>query len=132
MRTLLDTPHYALQLDDDRRLVVFRRKPQRLTADEIDAAFAPAVSVDTIDRQRWHLLIDSRDGPMNNDEAFEKKMQLVVQKLVTGYRRRAILVKTAVGVLQVSRTSRAVDDPTVAEPGIFRDEPEAIAWLLAP
>jgi len=129
MRVVLDNPHITLLVDDERRLIVYRRKATKLTIPELDGMFADVARAQgRFDRASWHLLIDTREAPMNNTPEFEAAMNRAIGDMTAGWRRRAVVVKTAVGVLQVNRQSRT--NPGADTPNIFRDE--AIAWLLAP
>ena len=133
MRTIHDVEHVFLAIDDVRRIVVFRRKATRLHADDVAGVFAAiAAQGSTIDRSAYGLLIDSRAAPFNNDDAFEAAMRGYIAAHTAGFRRRAVLVRTAVGVLQVARTSRALEEHGGPPQAVFRDEAEALAYLSAP
>ena len=58
-----------------------------------------------VDRAHYGLLVDSRDAPMRGDDSFGPVLAKM-QELVRTFPRAALLVKTAVGKLQVSRTAR--------------------------
>jgi len=93
---------------------------------EIVAAFAEASrAVARLDRARLGLLIDLRLSPGNNDPEFETAMAPQRAQLTSGFAAVAVLVQTPTGALQISRINR--QDGT--EPGVFTDEPQAIAWL---
>lgn len=77
-----------------------------------------------VDRSKTGLLIDMRLAPLRNDETIERVTQSF-QDVVRGFRRAAVLVRTATGLLQAGRTAR--EGATDARP--FLDEGEALAYL---
>jgi hypothetical protein len=76
--------------------------------------------------ERLALVIDVRDAPPRNDEAFEKEVTRAVTPLLMRFRAYAFLVKTAAGSLQVRRLSTSSGAPTNA---IFTDERAARNFL---
>lgn len=131
MRTVHEGSAFFVQRDDLLQVVVVRRRSGRLEVDEVPAAFhAFADVLAGIPRGDWSVMLDMRDAPLRNDEDFERAMGQQLMVLMSGFRRRALLVKTAVGALQVNRAARSVwgnDDDT--QPSIFRDEAEAMHFL---
>ena len=130
MVPLLRTAHFTFAHDGARRLVCLARTAHRLEVDEIDGAFAgmlPALTAAGLDPARLRLLVDVRDGPARNDPAFEAKMNVHMQALVGRFEKCAVLVRSAVGVLQVKRLVRPYDD--AIEGSVFRDEAERAPLL---
>ena len=123
MRTVHEGDAFSVKRDDLLQIVVVCRRAGRL---EVDLTTA----LRDVNRGDWGLLVDMRDAPMRNDEVYERTMGHELARLMTGFRRRAVLVKTAIGALQSNRASRAVwgEDPDTA-PTIFRDEEEALLHL---
>ena len=72
---------------------------------------------------------DLRDGPMRSDPEFENRSRTQQLRTLAGFARVAVLVRTAVGKLQVSRARRESGHSTE---GIFHDEAEALAYLARP
>ncbi len=108
-------------------------KATKMGIADIPKLFADVSAVGAhIDRPRYGLLIDTRAAPMNNHDDFEGAMRAHIAAHTAGYRRRAVLVATAAGVLQVSRTGRDLANDGGVAPTIFRDEAEAMAFLSAP
>jgi hypothetical protein len=127
------TPHATLTIDEHRRWVEFRRSTVRLRGDEVAAAFAPIVrALEAIDRRKYVLLVDARDGPLNNDPDFETAMLPIMTAINRDFRRRAVIVRTAAGKLQASRADRTIqrNDGLIAA-AIFDDETEARAFLTS-
>lgn len=72
------------------------------------------------------LLLDLRDAPPRNDEAFESMVERVRDRVFARFDRVAVLVRTAVGKLQVQRMNKGQSHAT-----IFDDEDRAFEYLLA-
>ena len=71
------------------------------------------------------ILLDLRKGPPGrNDEAFEETSARWRKTLGELFERRAILVKSAAGKLQITRLTRGVDNLLVTQ-----DEDEAARFL---
>jgi len=71
------------------------------------------------------VLVDLRHGPPGrNDEAFEETSARWRKTLGELFERRAILVKSAAGKLQITRLTRGVDNLLVTQ-----DEDEAARFL---
>ncbi len=87
-------------------------------------------ALDRLDAARdYRILMDLRDGPARNDQAFEDIIDQY-RKLSWGrFAKRAILVKTAAGALQIRRLEATHLSKTVA---VFVDEGEALAFLRTP
>lgn len=77
------------------------------------------------DRSRYRLLVDLRDGPLRTDRTFEERFEKFRAEMLRGYARTAILVRSAVGKLQVQRHARA--DATPLQ--VFDDEKAALEFL---
>ena len=118
----------TLERHDDKKLLVYRRSEVPFPSnDEMSAAFAAlGDSLKGVHLEDWRLLLDTRLGPMRNDEAFEKAMKPYRTGFTARFARTATLVKTAVGKLQIARLAREEH----REPHAFDDEAEAIAYLV--
>ena len=131
MRTVHEGDAFSVKRDDLLQIVVVCRRAGRREVDELGPAFlAFTTALRDVNRGDWGLHGDMRDAPMRNDEVYERTMGHELARLMTGFRRRAVLVKTAIGALQSNRAARAVwgEDPDTA-PTIFRDEEEALLHL---
>jgi hypothetical protein len=126
---LLATRHFAIDLDRARRLIRATRSGVPFESiEEIDLEVARLGAA--LDRMHgeWRLLVDLRAVPLRNDPAFEMAIQRLRRRLLAGAARAALLVRTAVGALQVTRHVR--EDHGDAE--VFDDEARALAYLTAP
>jgi len=131
MRTVHEGDTFLMQRDDLLQVIVLRRLAGRLEVESIADAFAAlSPGLTNISRGDWGVLVDMRDAPMRNEPEFERAMGNEMARLLAGFRRRAVLVKTAVGALQLHRASRSIwgDDPD-SQPEVFRDESEAMQHL---
>ena len=71
------------------------------------------------------MLIDVRDAPMLSSDALEVEAVKVIDSMASDFERAALLVRTAVGALQVRRIART--NPVRFE--LFEDEAVALAYL---
>jgi hypothetical protein len=129
-RTLYSGPYAEIVADDSTRIVTFRRTAVPLPVKQpIDPFFVQLEEVmkDKLgDRMHWRLMIDVREAPSRNDPQYEEAFKRHRPRIFGGFERRAVLVKSAVGLLQVNRLARAAG----IEENTFHDETEARAWLL--
>jgi hypothetical protein len=72
------------------------------------------------------LLVDVREAPPRNDPAFEREVTKVIGAIISKFAGHAVLVKTAVGVLQVQRLERARQADAAA---VFQNEADAFKYL---
>jgi len=119
-----------LELDERRRIVRYTRSSKPFaTIDEASATFrAIGVASAHIDRSRYGLLSDVREAHGRNDPAFEKAISQHRNDLFAGFAKRATLVRTVAGALQVQRINREMQSPDVH---VFHDEAEALAYLTS-
>jgi len=117
-----------LELDEPGRIVRYTRSSKPFaTVDEASAAFrAVGTASAHIDRSRYGLLSDVREAHGRNDPAFEKAIAQHRNDLFAGFAKRATLVRTVAGALQVQRINREMHSPEVR---VFHYEAEAIAYL---
>lgn len=109
-------------LDRAAGLVVYRRSamPYR-DVEQARASFAAlSVAAARLKVQELSLLIDVREVTGRNDPEFEELLVQVRARLFAPFRKRAVLVRTAVGALQLARLGGA---------RTFHDEAEALAYL---
>lgn len=79
-----------------------------------------------LDRAHLKLLADMRDGPLTHDPEIERSIAEHRKRIIAGFSKVAILVRTAAGGLQVSRHARE-DNLRIA---VFQTEENARAYLL--
>lgn len=128
MSVLVDNEHFHIERDERLRRVTLRRTDSKFALADVDAVFAPvAAALAGVDGD--DLLLDMRRAPPRPEDGFEAAMNKHLAPLMVRFRRRAVLVRSAVGVLQVSRVSKrmgSTDDDTAVFQG---DEAGALDWL---
>jgi hypothetical protein len=126
------TQWWILERDVGAAYFRLRRTPEPTISldrfSEVAEAFERALA--GVDRSRLGLLVDLRDGPMRNDAVFERTAAPYQARMVAGFRRVAVLVKTPAGKLQMRRLAEGALHEM---PGIhvFDEEPAALAFLTA-
>jgi hypothetical protein len=130
MKVLLQSEHARLEQDELRHIVRYTRSriPFATVEDAANAFRSVGTASFGIDRSKYGLLSDVREAPGRNDPAFEAAIAQYRNELFAGFRRRATLVRTVAGALQVQRINREQHSPDVH---VFHDEAEAIAYLTA-
>jgi hypothetical protein len=128
MALLFTSPQITLTTVPDSRLVRYVRTsvPYPSLVDYENLHERAGGVLDQLGRKRHVLLVDMREAVMNNDPAFERAAGRCRQLLVHDFRRMAVLVKTAVGALQVGRHIR---EDSLEAP-VFSDETTAVSYLL--
>jgi hypothetical protein len=126
MFSLARSLYFELVHDESRRVVRWIRSATRMDVAQMNQAMAPLPqAVAHLDRAGMGLIVDVRLAPARNDPEFERTMRDHLDALAQGFRRRAVLVRSAAGVLQVSR----LDRNRLENSDVFRDEAEALAFL---
>ena len=128
LRELLRNRHAVVTLDDELSLVRIIRTEDPFERDEeIESLFAQVIeALPRTKRKNLLLLVDLRRAPARNDPKFEALQTLHRDAVFGGYRRAAVLVRTAAGALQLSRLGREANSPT----SVFNDETKALAFLM--
>jgi hypothetical protein len=128
---LYEDPYARVTHDPTRRLVQYRRSSLPYPT--------PELALESISRQRTAMLspprthecvilMDVREGPLRTDPAFEQVVKQSSPDMGQHFKRCAVLVRTAVGRLQLTRHLHERRSPSL----VFDDEARALAWLLAP
>ena len=125
LETVFDTPLLLVRFLPSRKLLWVMRSPQPAESREMLQTLRQAQPI--IDRLGAQLmLLDLREGPGRNDASFEAAMLPAIGNLLSRFARSAMLVKTAVGRLQLQRLGRETAMPM----SVFHDEQEALRFLL--
>ncbi len=77
----------------------------------------------------FRLLIDLRASVGRNDSEFEEKLTERRRELFRRFERTAVLVRSAIGRMQVQR--HVDEDGFSGVVKVFSSEPDAMAWLRA-
>lgn len=123
----LQTPYFIVHSDGAGFVVRIQRTgldyPDIHTMErDMDAIVAV---LDRLGRDRKAFCIDWREGPLRNDTPFEEALQRLMPRLLRGYRVVAIIVRSAVGALQVKRQLREAN----LSGEVFQDEADAYDFL---
>lgn len=71
---------------------------------ELERAYGGVVeALDALPRARRALLVDLRAAPSRNDPAFERTIAPLRKRMWEGFARRGVLLRSAVGKLQIER-----------------------------
>jgi hypothetical protein len=84
--------------------------------------------LERLSKRAWPLLVDLRDAPPRNDPEFEAIVERYRRAIFEGFTRSAVLVRTAAGVMQLTRHLR---QDRIAAP-VFDDEDAALGYLTSP
>lgn len=124
---ILSTPYFVVRSDAADRIVRMWRSSEPFpTLESVTHGWLQLVSaLDRHGRSGRCLLSDLRDGPARNDPAFEQAVLQIVPRVHAGFLRNAILVKLAVGALQIKRHAKTDG----IERLITSSEEEALAYL---
>lgn len=126
MSLLLANQYWAMTEDAERRVVVLIRSasPVRSIPDLV------AQNEEVIARIRsehavFGVVVDMRQAVPRNDPEFENAMHQLRQELQLRFRRLAVLIESAMGVLQVDRLTR------IEETQVFGTQSESAAFKFA-
>lgn len=129
-RVVYEDDYCAVTYDSERHLVVYRRSARSYpTLEDAARSFNSArKGIPTRTALSHHVfLMDVREGPMRADPEFEKMMRETGPHVADSFKRAAVLVKTAIGKLQMNRIRRERDAHLV----VFDDESAAMAYLMS-
>jgi hypothetical protein len=127
-RVLFNDAHVTLAYDEARGLIRYTRSnmPFDSIADVTASHDKMASSLPAFLPAGLKLLIDVRQAPPRNDEAFEAVVTRTITAFIGRFAAHAFLVKSAVGRLQTQRLARDRGD---AHPPVFDDETAALRHL---
>lgn len=127
MKTLFKDEFNQVVVDEDHRVVRLTRTAVHYPdIKAVDTSLSSShAAMHKAARRDLGALVDLRQGPMRNDPEFEAVTAKYRFKFAEGYGRSAVLVRTAVGKLQLSRLGREAH----REIPIFDDEDAALRFL---
>jgi hypothetical protein len=128
MRVLFTNAHVTMAYDEARGFFRYSRSHAPFaTLDELrEAHDRVELALPKPMPHGARLLADVREAPPRNDEAFEAEMTRKLGSLMRHFAARAVLVKSAVGRLQVQRLGRPYGE---GRPAVFDDEAKALRHL---
>jgi hypothetical protein len=97
------------------------------TLEQVDEAWGgTSRALMPLERAKHVLLLDMRNAPGRNDDAFERRVARYRAATVQGFARVAVLVRSLPGQLQVQRHAR---EDGLESVHIFASEQAALDWL---
>ena len=130
MKRVLDNKHWTIEERDDGGVLILARtrEPFATTAD-VSRAFDEVLTALAPYRGGARaLLVDLRAARARDDPEFERASREQPDEIAKRFPRAAILVRTAIGQLQLRRTLKGI----AGRMTVFTDEAEALAHLAAP
>ncbi|WP_437734620.1 hypothetical protein [Sorangium sp. So ce1335] len=114
LRQIERNPYTALYHDSTQQLVALKRSSRHYPSigvleqnfERIEQALGLLAQ-----QQRSLLLVDARDAPFRNDDTFDGAFARCHARLVQGFKKTAVILKSATGVLQVGRISKGYVRP---------------------
>lgn len=126
MPVLLSSRWYELERLPEGVVLLTRTEEGFTSTEELERAHDELERVlGTLPRQRLAIVVDLRRARPRNDASFERAMAPRRQRMFEGFARRAIVVKSAVGRLNVQRHARQDGNHDLQ---VFLDTPSALAF----
>ncbi len=132
LRVLFADDHVTVAYDEAHGLVRYARTARPYaTIDEMTASHEKLVAAlpAFFSKTGLKLLVDVRQAPPRNDDAFEVQVTRLLVTFMQRFSAHAFLVKSAVGRLQTQRLARSRGE---GAPSIFDDEAAALRHLGVP
>jgi hypothetical protein len=124
VRVIHENRYFTCHVGDD-GIVRLRRTPAAFeSATEIETTLLAMIQA-FAGMHGLRLLLDLREGPMRNDPVFEAALGRHWPQVMKPFGPVAVLVRSAVGKLQVTRLGRQAG----GAPAVFHDEKEALDYL---
>ncbi|HRI68787.1 MAG TPA: hypothetical protein PK156_31375 [Polyangium sp.] len=126
-RPVLMNTHWVVEIDAREEIMIVRRTANAYAnVGEVRAAFEEVRRiVDGLDRPNFSVFIDMRLAPPRDDPEFERAAIDQPKTLSHGFKRSAVVMRTAIGILHVQRNLSRLGVPIK----VFNDEQPAIEYL---
>lgn len=126
-RPLHLSPHWVIEGGIREQILIVRRTANSYTSvNDVRAAFDPIRRiVETLDRANTSVLVDMRLAPPRDDPEFERAAGDQPKLLSRDFKRSAVLIRTAIGLLHVQRHMQRLGLPMK----VFNDELLALDYL---
>jgi hypothetical protein len=107
-KQVFQNTHFTVFVDESIGLVRTVRNDKPFESlEEVEAVIGELIdALDRLGRERYVLLSDTRAAPGRNDPQFEATIQRLRPRWLGGFRKVGVLVKSAVGMLQIQRYAR--------------------------
>ncbi len=131
LRNLLTNAHFRVDVYRDASILRLTRTAVSFASKaEVDTSCrAVETALNRHGRAASCVIVDSREAPGRNDPQFEAWFSPYRKGMISGFLRAAILVRMAVGKLQVDRLLKGVGNSANEYARTFVDEAHALAWL---
>ncbi|HWL85676.1 MAG TPA: hypothetical protein VNO21_07730, partial [Polyangiaceae bacterium] len=118
------TVYWHISIDRDRSVVRLTRTsaPYRKLTDVTAAHALIDHTLTDVDRKRHGLFLDLREAPSRNDPEFEVQLERLRKAQTATFKRTALLVKTASGLLHVKRL---IQQDRTLNAAVFMSEAQA-------
>lgn len=124
---LFSSRFWEMSSDPLKRLVRLTRTDQSFdSVSDVRIANDEVIQAMRLEHSRWGLVVDMRGAPARTDPGFEAAMRPLREAVERRYARTALLLSSAVGMLQVNRLTRDEGATTF----VTTDENEAIDFAL--
>lgn len=108
VRTLHASAHWNMEEDVTARVVVLRRSSLPFASiEQVVAENDAAIACVRPDHADFGIVVDMRQAPSRNDPAFESAMRRLRDVAEQRFARLAVLLESAIGVLQAARLERS-------------------------
>jgi len=126
-KQIFQNEHFIVLVEEQKGLVRTVRNDRGFgSIQELEAAFTELSEIlDGLGRERYVLLADIRAAPGRNDPQFEAAIQRLRPRWIGGFRKVGVLVRSAVGLLQVQRYAKQDG----VERRVSTDEAELLKYL---
>jgi hypothetical protein len=121
---VFDSEYMRVEHHTREHLVVMRRSAKPIPDAWGDEFAKLRFSLLAVDRASTSLLVDIRLATIRGDETMDRVTE-AFQEITRGFRKSAVLVRTATGLLQIGRAAREGSMPTQG----FMDEGKALTYL---
>ncbi len=128
MPTIFQDPYMIVQLHAAQGYVQLSRTNQPFPSTEaITECFLQIdIAIRTKARSARGMIYDTRTGPLSTDPVLLEAIVQATERIAVRFERAALLVKSALGSLQVDRLRRLHEAHKMSA---FHDETEAVAWV---
>ncbi|WP_437635883.1 hypothetical protein [Sorangium sp. So ce854] len=113
LREIERNPYTAIYHDPTQQLVALKRSSRHYPSIEVLEQNFERIeqALGFVSKHRSVLLVDARDAPLRNDDTFDGAFARGHARLTQGFKRSAVILKSAIGVLQVGRLSKGYIRP---------------------
>lgn len=126
-RPLLSSTHWVIEGGVPEQFVVVRRTANPYASvPEVRTSFeAVRQIIEPLDRTTTSVLVDMRLAPPRDDPEFERAAADQPKYLSRDFKRSAVLIRTAIGLLHVQRHMQSMGLPMK----VFNDEQQALDYV---